>query len=1098
MASIEDALASLVKNAGKNSAVIKDLTKSMKQLTAARKAFQASGDPKAMLAVKNMTKAMESLISTTEEYIGAQKALKQIKSSGSKADEETIKRLDEIAIAYDKTRKTVTQAGKSLDYLKERQKQAADQWEADALKYFRNHTLVGKGFGLLSGVAGSFAAKLTFTGLAWKAATRHMQAAEIQQNILIQNYRGLSKETTTWGDKFKSATSGIPVVGGAIGDYGKKTMEAHSNIVGFTEATYNMSDALRETEATAQRMGVSTEYVSEAFTKFSRIAGTQSPRVLKTLSEGAITVSRSLGITVPEAIDFVNTRMDKFGGSAAGAIASLNNMRVEAERINVSFGRTVIRGDDVARTLQEISKQTTVYSIDQRYVGNILRENIARLQSTGKSYEQASKQAQVFSEAVTGKAPEWMKVFAAQDLNKQLMSSFEAGDFVEKFGSELEAAKPGLTKEVQSIMADMKSGKVAQYSGMMAIQEMVGGTTVGIGAMNTQILKLAKHPQGLVLIAKQFGISLAEARGMVTQAESMQERTGVLNTLTAKGVDLKKQEFTLSGKTFKLNQDQISDLEKIDKSGETALEKEKQKKEYLNAIIDTKNEEITLEQDMARLKTEDVMNQKQMAVLDRKVQTILAKKVELQQKLVAAKAKGNPEEIKEIEKTIAFNEKLLQQAELDKTRFESKVAEGTGATEGLKTVEEINKELLKQFEGYSLNSGNSAKAILTELSSTKLLLIGAGVMGFAKFFLNWTGAFSRIEKAVARWAIGAKDDKAGDAVAETIKDNIDPKTGGAKGGDYGPKPQKEQGKLGKLASKLKRPTGGYGASFGKDIDFAKVAGVAGAAAGLKTSMEMLTAEYDKDGKLIDKSTKLMGLNLDKSASNIAAFGTGLSAMPGKMGKLGGQVAMLGAAYEAGAAIGSVLNMGLDKLGLTSDVVGQKMADMAAKGDGFWGKTLKAIGPEMVDTKKMEKDNNKTMMASIMRKGLSEKEAKGVMEKSEKDKVSVTKILTDMGKIPANAGQLKKGTALSGATMPSAVGAELSKAAATTATKVATEAAAATATTAADTGGTGGGMSGSFQGGPSADGSIMLKVENFMTAFSKAGAMSKQKTQRQSG
>jgi hypothetical protein len=245
----------------------------------------------------------------------------------------------------------------------------------------------------------------------------------------------------------------------------------------------------------------------------------------------------------------------------------------------------------------------------------------------------------------------------------------------------------------------------------------------------------------------------------------------------------------------------------------------------------------------------------------------------------------------------------------------------------------------------------------------------------------------------------------------------------------------------------------------------------------------------------------MGLNLDKSASNIAAFGTGLSAMPGKIGKLGGQVAMLGAAYEAGAAIGSVLNMGLDKLGLTSDVVGQKMADMAVKGEGFWGKTLRAIGPEMLDTKKTGEDANKRTLDSIMRKGLSEKEAKGVMKKAEKEgSGGVQKILMDMGKIPANAGQLKKGTALSGATMPSAVGAELSKAAATTATKVATEAAAATAaTTTADTGGgTGGGMTGSFQGGPSADGSIMLKVENFMTAFSKAGAMSKQKTQRQSG
>jgi len=44
-----------------------------------------------------------------------------------------------------------------------------------------------------------------------------------------------------------------------------------------------------------------------------------------------------------------------------------------------------------------------MYAIDQRFVGGILRDNISKLQANGDSYEQASKKAKAFTEAVTGK-----------------------------------------------------------------------------------------------------------------------------------------------------------------------------------------------------------------------------------------------------------------------------------------------------------------------------------------------------------------------------------------------------------------------------------------------------------------------------------------------------------------------------------------------------------------------------------------------------------------------------------------------------------------------------------------------------------------------
>jgi hypothetical protein len=1098
--SIESALASLAKNYGKTNAVIKDLTKSMKEFSSARKQAFSVADPKAIQSVKNMTKAMETLISATDELLSAQKTLKQERSGSKKDEEAQIKRINEAAAAYEKSQKVITQTAKSIDALREKKKRDAEQWEADALKYFRTHTLLGKSFGLLSSGVGAFAAKLTFTGLAWKALNRHMQAAEIQQNILIQNYRDLSKSTTTWGDKFKDAASNIPVVGESIGEYGKKTIEANAKVVGFTEATYNMSDALRMTEATAQRMGVSTEYVGEAFTKFSRIAGTDSPKVLKTLSEGAITVSRSLGITVPEAIDFVSTRMDKFGGSAAGAIASLNNMREEAKRINDAFGRTVIRGDDVARTIQDISKQTTIYSIDQRFVGNILRENIARLQSTGKSYEQAAKQASTFAEAVTGKAPEWMKVFAGQDIMKSVMSNFKNKELTEQFGAELEAAKPGLKKEIEKILNDPT---MAQYDKMMLVQEKLSGTTVGIDAMNKQILKLAKHPHGMVLIAKQFGVTLAEAEGMVDQAKMMEQRTTILNKLTAKGVELKGAEYKLGDKTYTLTEDQANALKAIDASNADALEKEKQKREFINAIIDTKNEEITLEQEKARLANQEMLNKKQLAAIENKIKLRLEDRARLQEKLNKAKAEGNPKAIADLEKEIAISDKLIKQAQLEKSRFESKVAEQEGATEGLKTVEEINRALLDEFKGYSLNSGNELKAIVTELSSTKNLLIAAGLMGLGKMLFTYTGLWGRIENHLSKLvAASGADSGGGEAKGRKVsrrKEKFQKSKRG--GGSRGGRLKGLKSKLGGLGSKIKsslgRPEGGYGANFGKDLGIAKVAGAIGAVAGLSSAMDMLTAKYDENGNKIDESAKVMGVSLTKAANNVSTFGMGMSALPGKLGKLGGQLGTLGAAFEAGTVIGQGLNTVLDKVGWSAEELGQKWADLAMKDTGWKGKLLRAIGPEQVETVKSGEAVNKKMIESMKRKGLTDKEANDVVSRSEKEKKSISDILAQMGKI---SGAPKKTSALTGAAMPAAMGADLNKAAATTAAATAATTAAATAATTAtatsDTSSSGG-LTGSFMGGPSADGSIMLKVENFMNVFAKAGAMIKQKTNRPS-
>ena len=1086
-----DALEALFKNAGSNTAGIKELTKSLKQLDVAKKVFMSAGDPKGLLAVKNMTKAISELITSTEEYVKVSKLIKKAKEENRELDAEEIKVIAKVTEAHENYGKTVVSTQANVESACKKREGYNAQYEADALKNFRTNTLLGKSYSLLASSIGGIVAKIGFTGLAMKAMTRHMQAAEIQQTILIQNYRGLSKGTNAWGTSVKTiAENNIPVVGKSIGKF-------VGDASGFTSAAMDMSEALAKTQATAQRMGVSTEYVGEAFTKFSRIAGTDSPEVLKTLSEGAITVSRSLGITVPEAIDFVSTRMDKFGGSAAGAIASLNDMRVEAENINKSFGRTVIRGDDVARTVQDISKQTTIYSIDQRFVGNILRENIARLQSTGKSYEQASKQAQVFAEAATGKAPQWMKVFAAQDLYKDMMANSKPEDFVAKFGADLEAAKPGLTAEIQKIL---KSKDMAAYDKMMLIQEKVSGTTVGIDAMSKQILKLASHPHGAILLAQQFGVTLTEAEGMIDQAKMMENRTNILNQLTEKGVDLSKEEFTLNDKKYKLTTEQAEEMKKIDASGGTELERLSAKKEILNSIIDQKNEEFSMEQDLARLKNEEVLNLKQMDKINKNIAMLQERKLEVQKKL-AITAAGSPER-QELEKDMQRIDKLIKEKQLEKTRFESKTAEAKGGTKGLKTVEDINKALLEEFKGYSINSGGYFKSILTEMSDTKTLLLAAVTVGIGKHLLKHTGLFKRMEKILANTAAASG--------AEKLEEEATQKTKGAKGAQqFGPKQTIGQ-RLKKWGTTMKE--GKYDAIV-QEHALALAAG----ASLMSSAMDRLTTNFDKDGNEIQTANSKAAKMLKSFSAEVAITGGALSNLPGALGKAGGALGAVASAWEIGVTVGQGLNTMFDKMGLTGDTTTEALVDFSNYMTGIGKKLWHFFGGKESQGEKVDDK----LLATVMKKGFSEQEAKTVIEESKKQNMDIRNYLIKIGKVPANVAGLKPvagpagtvaakpktTTALTGAAMPANMGTDLATAQAMTATAAAATAAAAAtpaatpAAVAATTPAVGGTepktMAGTFVGGPNTDGSIMLRVENFLGILAQSNTMLKQKTNRPS-
>lgn len=1087
--SLEDILS----EAAKDSKNINSLAKSVNELTAAKKAFMAAGDPKGVLAAQKMVKTIEALIKTTEDYEDQLKLLKKAQKEGRDLSEEEIKTLNRVIKEKEKATDNTLRLNKKAIASTEALGRSQAQYEADALRYFRTYTLGGKVFHGLTETISKYAANLTFAGLVQKAWNRHIQSSEIQQNILIQSYKGFRVEQ-------EESTKATTKFGNTLEEAGGKAGKNAAGALTFAKATLTMSTAIAQTEATAQRMGVSTEHVGDAFTKFARITGSQTPAVLKTLSEGAITVSRAMGISVPEAIDFVSTRMDKFGGSASGAIASMYNMQKEAERTNKEFGRTVIRGDDVVRTIQDISKQTTIYGIDQRFVGNILRENVARLQSTGKSYDAAQRQAKAFTEAVTGKAPEWMQVYAAFDVSDKLLQNFKGDELNEGMKKELEAAKPGLSKEVENLMKG--SGGKLTYSVKRAIGELTSGTTVGIGAMNKEILKLAKHPEGLTLISKQFGVSLADSIGMVESAKALEQKQTAISKITAKTVKYDEFSFNVGKKEIKLNDVQIKQMKEIDASSKSASDKETEKKELMESIYSQANDMATIDNDRLRLQAEEKTNLEQIGKINTYIANAQKQKAEYQVKL--AKATTDKEK-KELTNEIARIDKMIAGKELERSRYESKSEEEKGKAAGLKTVEDINKELLNEFSAYANVTGKSLQAMVTELTSTKGLLIAAGLVGMTRYLLNYTGALARIEKLLAMKSFGGGGDGSG---GDGSGDGDGIGSGdGSGGGDSSDKKGKGKNKKGAKKGVKKGAKKGAKTPIKPKSKKGRVGAVIGLAVAGIAIASMFSGGEAKAAEKSDKdSDDAEGKKAETEDAKKAATDAVEKAKEEKEDKEKEN-------KEKGSSISEKIDTGLAAGSMISSFGG-----VAAKAMNF-AKGAKAI----------------PLVGNVVAGGFALKTAWDIYEKWSKDPKSVSKadaikmamqlggMIPGIGNLVAiadisadvtgvyakldtpiidpldkNMGKGAESTsALAGAKIPSNAGKELGQKSGAKLDQDIMKTTTATGPILADTS-SGAAPTGSFMGGPSADGSITLKIENFMNAFAKSNTMMKQGVQRQSG
>lgn len=594
----------------------------------------AKTDAAALIMIEKQMAANLRLIEAKAKLAEADKENKEAVQSGNNISEEAIENYERLQKEVDKYENSITEL-------------RAAQIKADeaARDNFRTNTVLGKAYSAVTGSLGRFTAGLAAGSLAMKAFNRFATAAQLRQDLFIKSYQSM--------DQLK-----------------------HEGLITAAYRANSFEQAIRAAQVTAIRFGVSVDEVVPTMERFSRITGSTNAAALGKMTEAAISVAKYLGVDVGEATEFISTRMEKFGGNVASAATELKYIRTFAERSNTAFTEmgkqvygvgsgiqvTVLRADDLSRALLGLARDQSIYALNQRFLVNTLSDTTRGLQSTGESYEFAQRAATDYVEAVTIKAPEWTKIVAGERLTREFQRAFKEGgdsgkkDFLDKFGKDLDAAKPGLSKKVMEILGP--GGPKSFYAKSRLIQQLVQGTEAGMKTMNDIMLQMYEQSgQDLTVIAQQyFGGDFIKADAAVKNAK----------LVAASQKDVEKA-FTLSGEELR-NYLDIKDLQfdmsrldvaQAEREGKSVEEIEKRKALVRNMVQEKirRGQEETFGKTLAdQDKMTKELKEKAMteiAALDREIagtadgavrKGLEARKLELEQTITAAAPKFDTQE----------------------------------------------------------------------------------------------------------------------------------------------------------------------------------------------------------------------------------------------------------------------------------------------------------------------------------------------------------------------------------------------------------------------------------------------------------------------
>lgn len=835
------------------SSILTDLLKTINTAEGAKKALEdinnvklsVNMDIKEIENINRLKKAVNNLAKAQEELTKLEiDKKKEIEETGeiSKATYEQMLKTNKVIITNSQI---VVGAKKQESKIIEETTRRYEEQRQAIIENWKQNTIQGKVFGAVTGKVAKFTAGITAGAMAMRLLNRVSEAANTRNQIMISGFKDLD-------DSFGDAITSI----------------------------WDYEAATRSAQATAIELGMANENTADMMVKYNRIIGTDNPKALGALTEATLAMAKVMNITGAEAMAYVQTRMDNFGGSAANALQHLDELRNTTVSYNKALGGTKVRADDVLKVIQDITNTNNIYAADQRFLSQIMMRTSTTLQAQGESYNYAQRMAENYTKALSSEAPEWMQITNAFDVTKVVKANLdEAGNLLPDFAKKLDAAKPGLSKKVQELL----SAGYSEYDVTRLLGDTLKGTDLAMNLMSEKIAQLGSGAGGISRLAAVYGKTHQEAEEMYKSALKTQaiEKVGA----QFRSEDAKQRQIGRDAimKTLGVSKELLDAAEKDKNLQASILNQYAEKK----ALIDAENDAQKTKNHFAEIyaRTTEEIEQAELT-------------------LERAKKSNNAADVEQAEKNL----KSLRD------QRDAAYAEVTGERTGNDTILGALTNKVKDFQKMtSVFTGAWFKAKFEEYSGPVVL----GVAAVAAVLWKGFGMQGRMEQWLAAIAENT-------ALANKMRGSSDGDLGGGGGGegrDYKRARRKEQlrrrtnQKFKGVGGNIRRGIRGVSRGlFGMGGLKGTIKGAGGGLGGL------LKAGWQGAGKLgkgagivgtVMNAANMYGAYKERGVAGLA--GSGIRAATGALGAVGGSL------------LGPLGTMGGGYLG---DMLGEKLGNWA--------------------------------------------------------------------------------------------------------------------------------------------------------------------------
>jgi hypothetical protein len=453
--------------AGRAKAVADSLTTSLREAQGladvfAQKAATATGV--ASKQMDNMASLYKAMAKNIGEIQDTSKEINDIEAKRLK----TLKEIEDLQKKGDKADVgRLAEKEKELKNLKEQSLEKeknlrVNQRQVDSQKAYVKE--ITNSDGVVSKLFKSQAAQ----ALAWIVST----------DRLIQGVKGIGRAYRDVVDISISSGSFAGMTGNLTKDTWTLTKAAASYGTNLADVAFQMG-----------RLGISTEEGTAAYKEYAKVTGAGSgfkdqAEGMKDLTVASGYLAKELNVSLGDATAYITESTLKFGRTTGQTASTLQNLKNQEEKVNTEMGRTVIQGRDVAKVLFDIARESNSGAQEQDVLSKMIVKNMVALQGQGNSYEQSLKSATGYVKGLTTEAPDWARIMAGRDLFKEIKAGSGKNGIGDALRAQLEAAKPGLTKQVQDIMS---STNTTDYDKQRQVQELLQDTSVGMDVMEKRM-----------------------------------------------------------------------------------------------------------------------------------------------------------------------------------------------------------------------------------------------------------------------------------------------------------------------------------------------------------------------------------------------------------------------------------------------------------------------------------------------------------------------------------------------------------------------------------------------------------------------------------